>query len=183
MNSWIEDLRRWTPECARAQTQSGLGVDRRFVLGKDDQGRPGLIEPWIHAGGDLQPAVQRKANMHAVAHLVCGERALDLLNDLVARWKIDNRQGAGRALEPIEMLVQLEDAPAIKPESFPDGVAALHCRIERTNSCLVAMQQSAVDIHDQVAVLLVKLLQHVFFLSSRMNVRDLPFTIQITQIT
>src|SRR5438552_2638110 len=59
------------------------------------------------------------------------------------------------------MFVQLEDASVIKPQAFPNCVAALHRRIERADPSLVTVHQSAVDIDDQVAVLLVKLLEHL----------------------
>ena len=60
------------------------------------------------------------------------------------------------------MLVQLEDAAVVKPQSFPDRVPALHRGIERTDPGLIAMDKPTVDVDDQVAVFLVKFLQHFF---------------------
>ena len=53
------------------------------------------------------------------------------------------------------MLVELEYLPAIEPQPFPDRVAALHRRIERADPRLIAVNQPAVDVHQQIAVLLV----------------------------
>ena len=136
------------------------------MFGQHDQGRARLIQARVHPGSDLHSAREREADVHAVAHLIRGERALDLVDDLFARWKIDKRQRARRALQPIEMFVQLEDAAVVKPQSFPDGVAALHRRIERTDPGFIAMHETAVDVYDQVAVLLVKLLEHEISLST-----------------
>src|ERR1700720_3717104 len=58
------------------------------------------------------------------------------------------------------MFVQLKDAAVVKPQTFPDGVAALHRRIERTDSRLIAMHEAAVDVYDQITVSLVEFLQH-----------------------
>jgi hypothetical protein len=58
------------------------------------------------------------------------------------------------------VFVQFKNAALVKTEPFPHGVTALHRRIERTDSGQIAMHELAVDVHDQVAVLLVKLLEH-----------------------
>ena len=58
------------------------------------------------------------------------------------------------------MLQELENPAVVKPQSFPDCIAALDSRIERADPGFVAMDQLSVDIDDQVAVFRVKLLQH-----------------------
>ncbi len=98
--------------------------------------------------------------MHAVVHLVGGEGALDLLHDHFARWDFCERQGTRGVKEAIEMLIQLEDSPVIKPQSLPDRITSLHRRVERTNAGFVAMNELAVEVDQQVAVSLIKLLQH-----------------------
>ena len=55
-----------------------LVVDRRLVLGQHDQRRPRLVQPRVHAAGDLHAARQRQADVDAVGHVVGGERAADL---------------------------------------------------------------------------------------------------------
>ena len=105
--------------------------------------------------------------MDAVAHFVCGKRAFDFLDDLFARRNFDERQRAGRTLQPFEMLVQLEDTAVVKTQAFPDRIAALHCRIKRTDSSLVPMHQLSVDVDNQAAVSVVEFLQHRFTLITR----------------
>ena len=50
--------------------------------------------------------------------------------------------------------------PVVQPQPLPDGVAALHGRVERADARLVAMHEPAVDVDDQVAVALVERLLH-----------------------
>src|SRR5437667_2550820 len=58
------------------------------------------------------------------------------------------------------MLVQFKDPTVVKTQPFPNRVAALHRRIERTDPGLVPMHKLTIDINDQVAVLGIKFLQH-----------------------
>jgi hypothetical protein len=58
------------------------------------------------------------------------------------------------------VFVQFEDASVVESQTFPNRVAALHGGIERTNASLIAMYEPPVDIYDQIAILLVKLLEH-----------------------
>src|SRR6188474_226605 len=58
------------------------------------------------------------------------------------------------------MFIQPENTTAIEPQSFPNRVASLHDRIERADARFVTMNEVAVDVHQQVAVLLVEFLEH-----------------------
>ena len=58
------------------------------------------------------------------------------------------------------MLVQFENATVVKPQTFPNRVAALDRGIERTDARLVAVDQLTVDVNDQVLVLRIKFLLH-----------------------
>ncbi len=53
--------------------------------------------------------------MDAVAHLVGRESAPDLGDHLVVRRNLREGERAGGAAEALEMFVQLEDAPVVKP--------------------------------------------------------------------
>ena len=77
--------------------------------------------------------------MDAISHLIGRERALDFLDDFLARRNFGERQGARRTLQPVEMFVELKNSAAIQAQPFPDGVAALHCRIERANPGFITM--------------------------------------------
>ena len=44
--------------------------------------------------------------------------------------------------------------------SFPHGVAALHGRVERADRGLVAVDELAVDVDEEIAVLVVGFLEH-----------------------
>ncbi len=70
------------------------------------------------------------------------------------------RQRQRGGTQAIEMLGEPENLAAIEPQTFPNGVAALHDRIEWADAALIAMHQFAIDVDDQVAILLVKDLQH-----------------------
>src|SRR5712692_3154893 len=59
------------------------------------------------------------------------------------------------------MLVQFEDPTIIKPQPLPNRVAPLHCRIERTDPGLVAMNELTVDVDRQVLVFGIRFLEHV----------------------
>ena len=98
--------------------------------------------------------------MHAVPHLVGCERASDFFGDFFARRNLDERKSAGRTLQPIEMLLELENPALINSQSFPDGVAALNDGIEWADTSLLAMHQLTVDVYDQIAVSFVEFLQH-----------------------
>jgi len=100
--------------------------------------------------------------MYGVAHFVCSKRAFDFFDDFFARRDFRERQLAGRTLQPVQMLVQLENMAVVQTQAFPDRVAALDCRIKRADSSLVAMHQLPVDVHDQIAISLIKFLQHWF---------------------
>jgi hypothetical protein len=130
------------------------------VLGEHDQGRAGGVEPRVHAGGDLDPPRQRQTDVDAVEHRVRLECAADLLDDLRTRGDDLKRERSGRIGEPIEVLLEPEDAARVQPQSLPHGIAALHDRIEWAHRGLVAMHQSAADVDDQVAVAVVEALQH-----------------------
>ena len=58
------------------------------------------------------------------------------------------------------MLVQFEDPTVVKTQPFPNRVAALHRRIERTDPRFVAVDELTVDINDQVLVFAIKFLKH-----------------------
>src|SRR5438093_9551270 len=99
--------------------------------------------------------------MNAVLHLVSGKGPFDFFDDLLARRNFGERKRGGRLTQPIEMFVQFENATAVKPQSFPNGVAALHRRIERADPRFVAMKEVTVDVNDQIAVSFVEFLKHL----------------------
>src|SRR5260370_19707293 len=177
MNLAVENLGRRATELAREQRQPSFRVNRRFVFGKDDQGRTRLIQTRIHSGSDFHATGESQANVNTVLHLVSGERALDFLDDFFARPNFGERKRGSRLVQTIEMLVQFENATAVNAQSFPNGVATLHRRIERTDSRFVAMNQLTVNVNDQIAVSFVEFLKH--FLSSsfqayRTEVDEIP---------
>src|SRR6266446_5723938 len=58
------------------------------------------------------------------------------------------------------MLVQFENPALIKPQSFPNGIAALDGGIERADAGFVPTNKLTVDVDDQMAVSFVEFLQH-----------------------
>ena len=60
------------------------------------------------------------------------------------------------------MFVQFENAAIIEPQSFPDRVAALDRGIKRADAGLIPVHELAVDVYQQVAVLFVEALEHMW---------------------
>jgi hypothetical protein len=98
--------------------------------------------------------------VHAIVHFVRGQRPFDLFDNLFTRWNFGKRERRRRTMQSVEMLMQLEDASVVKPQSFPDCVTALHSGIKRADPGFIAMDELTVDIDDQVAILPIKLLGH-----------------------
>ena len=167
MNPRIEHLGRRTAHLARDQCQAALRVNGRFVLGENDEGRSALVEARIHPGRDLHSARQGKTNVHSVVHFVGGQGALDFGHDLFVRRNLGKREGGRGTIKTVEMFVEFEDAPIVEPQTFPNRVATLHSGIERTDTGLVAVHEPAVDVHHQVTVLFVELLEHDSPVSNR----------------
>src|SRR5947207_11108812 len=109
--------------------------------------------------------------MNAIAHVIGRERAPDFIDNFFPWRSFAKQKGAGRAFQTIEVLVQFEDAAVVESQAFPNGVATLHDRIERADPRFVAMDQTAIDIDDQVAISLVELLEHLV-LTCRMTISD-----------
>ena len=64
-------------------------------------------------------------------------------------------------MQPIEVVVQFENPTVIKSQPFPDSIPTLHGRIEWTDPSLIAMNELAVDVNDQIAISFVESLKHV----------------------
>ena len=62
--------------------------------------------------------------------------------------------------DPVKMLLQLEDASLVQPQPLPHRITALHRGVKRADACLIAMDETTVDIDEQVAVLRVECLLH-----------------------
>ena len=62
-------------------------------------------------------------------------------------------------------LGQAEDFSVVNTKPFPHGIAPLHGGVERTDAGLVAVQQLAVYVDQQIAVFLIEFLEHDFRLS------------------
>src|SRR5205085_6663568 len=113
MNLGVKAIRWKTADAASYQSQAGFVIDGRLVLSQDDQRRPGLVQPRIHAARDFYAARQRQANVDAVGHIVGRERAADLFLDFVVRRNLRECQSQSRAAEPSEVLVQPENSAVI----------------------------------------------------------------------
>ena len=98
--------------------------------------------------------------MNAVGHAVGFQRAADFADDLLMGGDNGEGERLGGAAQAVEVFGQLEDATVVEAEAFPDGVAALHGGIERADAGLVAVDEPAADVDDQVAVLFVGFLEH-----------------------
>ena len=62
---------------------------------------------------------------------------------MISSWDGDDREGKrqGGAAEAVEVFGELEDAAVVEAEAFPDGVAALHGRVEGADAGLVAVDE------------------------------------------
>jgi len=63
-------------------------------------------------------------------------------------------------MQAIKVVVQFENPTLIKSQTLPDSIPTLHGRIEWTDPSLVAMNELAVDVNDQIAVSFVESLEH-----------------------
>ena len=90
---------------ARDQREAARVVDRRLVLGQHDQRRAGLVEPRVHAAGDLHAARQRQPDVDAVASSRWPPSVRRIsLDDRLVRRDLGERQRQGRAAQPVEVL-------------------------------------------------------------------------------
>lgn len=99
--------------------------------------------------------------MNAIVHLVSDQGAADFIDDFLPFRNFPERQSVRREFQPGEMLVQFEDAALVKAQTFPDRVSSLNGGIEWTYAGLIAVQQTPVDVNDEIMVPLVELLEHV----------------------
>src|SRR4051794_21746739 len=58
------------------------------------------------------------------------------------------------------MFDQPKNPSFVQPQPLPDRISSLHSRVKWADRRLIAMDQLAVDVHDQLAILFVELLQH-----------------------
>jgi hypothetical protein len=99
--------------------------------------------------------------VNAVPHSVRGQRPLDLVDNVFVRRNFREGERFSRTTQPREMFVELKDAPVIQPQPFPDRIAALHRGIKGADARPVPLEELAVDVDQQIAVLLVELLEHL----------------------
>ena len=104
--------------------------------------------------------------MDAVTHPVRFQRASDLGDDRLVRGDLREGERLGGASQPVQVLDELEDPALVQPQPLPHGVPALDGAVERADAGLVAVQELAAHVDDQVPVALVELLQHSVLLSS-----------------
>src|SRR6266581_559823 len=107
--------------------------------------------------------------MRAVTDFVSDQRAFDFFNNFFARWNFRERQSDRGTMQAIEMFVELENSAVIQTQAFPNCVATLHHRIKWADAGFVAMHKPPIDVDDQVAVFLVKLLKHALTANHRMT--------------
>ena len=119
MNPRIQYVRRWSAGLARDQVEPALRIDGRLVFGEHDQCRAALVEPGVHARGDLHAACQRETNVSAISHFVRSECALDFVDDFFARRDFSERESASRMFEPIQVFEKLEDSTAVTGGVLP----------------------------------------------------------------
>jgi hypothetical protein len=66
----VEAVRRRAAHARGDQRDAGRVVHRVLELGQHDERRAGLVEPRVHAGGDLDTAGEGEPDVHAVPHAV-----------------------------------------------------------------------------------------------------------------
>ena len=160
MNLRVQGVRAGPPDAGGDQRDPARVVHRRLVLRQHDERGPGLVKPGVHPAGDLDSAGQGEPDMHVVGHLVGGQSPADFLRDLRVCRDLLEGQRQGRPAQPGQMLSEPEDPAPVQAQTLPDGVTALHDRVERTDRGLVPMREPAANADDQVPVALIKGLQH-----------------------
>ena len=94
MDLGVEAVRREAADGAGDERDAAFIVNGVLELGEDDEGRPGRVEARVHAGGVLDAARQRQADVNAVGHAIGFEGAADLAEDLL--MSRDDREGEGQ---------------------------------------------------------------------------------------
>src|SRR5262249_57908031 len=115
MYSRAQAGRRWSAHGTCDEPDAERGVDGWLVLCEHDQCGTALVEPRVHATGDLDPAGQGEPYVDVVGHLVRPQRRADLPGDLLVGRDPLEREGRGRTPQPGQMLVQLEDPALVEP--------------------------------------------------------------------
>jgi hypothetical protein len=82
------------------------------------------------------------------------------MKDQVPGWQAGVLKAARGFLQAIKVFVQFEYSLCVEPQPFPNGVTILHGRIERANACFISVKQSTADIHDEIFISQIELLQH-----------------------
>src|SRR5690606_34645584 len=104
MDLRVETVRWEATDRARDELEPGLRVDRRFVLGEDDERGALRVEARIHARRDLHSAREREPDVDLVAHTVRLERPADLRDDRLVRWDLREGERERGAAQAVEML-------------------------------------------------------------------------------
>ena len=118
-----------------------------------------LVQARVHPGRDLHAACEGEAHVNAVHHAVGLECATDLVDDLLVGGDVGERQRLGGVPQAVQVLDQPEDAPVVEPQAFPHAVTPLHDAVEWADAGLIAMDELAADVDDEIPVPLIKLLK------------------------
>jgi hypothetical protein len=81
------------------------------------------------------------------------------MDDLVVGGDLGERQRLGGIPEAVQVLDQPKDAALVEAQSLPDTVTTLNDTVERTDACLIAMNELTADVDDEISVPLVKRLK------------------------
>lgn len=130
------------------------------MLSEDKEGTAELVDSGIEARGVFDAAADREANMDIVAHVVRFEGTAQFIGESLVSGVTFVTEHVCAFAKPREVFVELEDAAFVKSQSFPNRVTILHRRIERANPGFVAMNESTVDVDDEIAIGGVVGLQH-----------------------
>ena len=133
MNARIENLRRRTPDAARDQRQAGLRVNWRLVFREHDEVGP----LWFSRGSIPEVTFTPRVRVRRMCtpSRIWFAAKVRLISAMIfsSVGNLSKRERLRGAPQAREMLVQFEDAPIVKSQSFPNRIATLHRGIERAD--------------------------------------------------
>ena len=117
-----------------------------------DQPEAEAVERGTHARRHLGSPRQRQPYVGAVAHPVRLQGREQRLSNVVSSGDVPERHGARRVDQPVEVIVETEDATVVNAQAFPDGVAALDRAVEHRDLRIVPWDEAVPDPHLDVGV-------------------------------
>src|SRR5689334_1824857 len=105
--------------------------------------------------------------MRFVAHAIGFKGFVYGFFDHLPRWYIRERKNMRRSLKPVEMSIKTKDTILIHSQPLPYCVSTLNRAIEYRNLGLFTRQQFTTDVYENIRVLWIVGLKHIYLSTAR----------------